>query len=213
MRRNAKVFLALLLGVWGNAAMAMPVYQDSSGREWLDLNETRSRSWINAAAVCDANSGSCSGTLANTGSFTHDLDVTGYQWASRDEVRDLFYEVAGLPQGSLDSFSAAFSSGNGYGANVFGKFDPTIQFQIGPSIANVLNGITRDLYSGLVFNTPLGLDTFTLAGQTPQDLRDISMGVYLYKTVAVPEPGTFALFGAGLFAVFAMSRRRLRSAR
>ena len=212
MRRNAKVFLALLLGVAGNAAMAMPVYMDSSGREWLDLNDTRLRSWNNAAAVCDSISGSCAGTLANNG-FSTDLDITGYHWASRDEVRDLFYEVTGLPAGALDTFSATYSATDGYGANAFSKFDPTMTLPFGPGIASILNGITRDVYSALILNYSNSSDSFNLDGQIPVDLRDASIGIYLYKTVAVPEPGTFVLLGAGLLGLLAMNRRRLRSVR
>ncbi|MEJ0086190.1 MAG: PEP-CTERM sorting domain-containing protein [Pseudomonadota bacterium] len=219
MQRNAIGLLVLLSGAIGNAAIAMPVYQDSVGREWLDLNDSRYRSWDEIAAVCSAASGECSGTLASTGAFSGDLDVTGYRWASRNEVRDLFYEVAGLPSGSLDDFSATFSAAAGYGANVFGTFEPTIQFGIGPGIMNVMNGVTRDLYAGIVFNASTGFDsstsadTFTLTGQLPVDMREISMGVYLYKT-AVPEPGTFALFAAGLLGLVIVGKRgRTRVAR
>jgi hypothetical protein len=205
MRRNATGLLVLLFAVAGNVANAMPVYQDASGREWLDLNDSRYRSWNDAAQVCDTISGDCAGILASTDPFAGAVDLTGYRWASRYEVRDLFYEVAGLPTTSLDDFSATFSSAYGYGANVFGPFDPTIQFPAGPGVINILNGITRDLYGGLVFNSTVGDDTFTLNGQPPVNMREISMGVYLYK--AVPEPGTFALFAAGLLGLLVAGKR------
>lgn len=195
-----------LLGLVANAALATPIKIDSAGREWLDLNLTRNRSWNDTAAVCDASSGNCSGVLATTTPFSNDIDISGYHWASRDEVRDLFYEIAGLPPGSLDGYSASFPVGAGHGSAAFEFFDPTIEFDLGFGIEKILNGLTRDVYlgpdlalhgiSGIIDSPPLGSDSISLAGGLTTDAREISMGVFLYKTV--PEPGTLALFAIGL---------------
>jgi len=212
MQWKAAVSLGLFALIAGEAN-AIPIYVDTSGREWLDVNYTRYRSWNDTAAVCDAFSGSCSGILATHISASNDIDVSGYQWASRDEVRSLFYEVAGLPPGALDGYSAAFPIGSGFGTNAFGTFEPTIQFNVGPGIQNIYNGLTRDTYlgsdqllhgiSGIVDAPPFGLDHFSLDGGLAVDTREISMGVFLYKPLAVPEPGTLALFACGLLGVFA----------
>lgn len=206
-----------LLSLFVSEVKATPIYIDGSGREWLDVNDTRHRSWNDTASVCDADTGACSGILGATGALTSDVDVSGYRWATRDEVRDLFYEVAGLPAGALDGYSAAFPIGDGYGANAFGIFEPTIQFNVGPGIENIVNGLTRDVYlgpdaimhgySGIIDNPPFASDSFTLTGGLPIDIREVSMGVFLYRK-AVPEPGTLALFMVGCGIVFALSRRK-----
>jgi len=218
MQRNVACLMALL-GFMANAAFATPIYIDSAGREWLDVNDTRFRSWNDTAAVCDALTGTCSGTLLTHDQSSSDVDLTGYHWAARAEVRDLFYEIAGLPSGSLDSYSALFPFGAGYGTNAFSAFDPTIQLSQGPGVVNILNGLTRDRYfnsdvmswigySGIIGNPPSGSDAFLLNGGLPTGIREISMGVYVYRDVPVPEPGTLGLFGAALAALVALRRRR-----
>lgn len=216
MQRNAAGLLAML-GLVGSAAIAGPIYIDASGREWLDVNDTRYRSWNDTAAVCNSTTGDCSGVLASNG-FSSDIDLTGYTWASVNDVRDLFYEVAGLPSGALDSYSATFPIGAGYGANAFSVFEPTIQFDWGPAFENILNGLTRGTYvgadglvhgiSGIIDSPPFGSDSFTINGGLATDIREISQGVYLYK--AVPEPGTLALFALGLLGVWVSARTRFR---
>jgi hypothetical protein len=216
MQRNAAGLLAML-GLIGSAAIAGPIYIDSSGREWLDVNDTRFRSWDDTSAVCSAATGDCSGVLASNGSSS-DIDLTGYTWATGDDVRELFYEVAGLPAGALDGYSAAFPIGAGYGANAFNLLEPTIQFDWGPAFENILNGLTRGTYvgsdglvhgiSGIIDSPPFGSDHFTVDGGLATNIREISQGVFLYK--AVPEPGTLALFALGLLGVWVSARTRFR---
>jgi hypothetical protein len=216
MQRNAAGLLAMF-GFVAGAAIAGPIYIDSSGREWLDVNDTRYRSWEDTAAICNSTTGDCTGVLASNGSST-DIDLSGYTWASRDDVRDLFYEVAGTPAGSLDGYSASFAIGAGYGANAFGILEPTIQFDWGPAFENILNGLTRETYvgadglvhgiSGIIDSPPFGSDHFTIDGGLATNIREISQGVYLYK--AVPEPGTLALFALGLAGVLLSARTRFR---
>ena len=209
-----------LLCLSTGAAVATPIYVDSGGREWLDLNDTRYRSWDDTAAVCDALTGACSGTLATHDLSTIDIDLTGYHWAARDEVRDLFYEIGGLPPGSLDSYSASFDAADGHGAQVFDVFEPTAQFGAGSGVLNILNGVTRDrffdsdlgmwtAYTGLISSSPFG-DSFNLTGSPPTNLRVISIGAYLYRPVEVPEPATLGLFCGALAALFASRRRRMQ---
>jgi hypothetical protein len=208
----------VVLGFLSSAALATPIYVDSSGREWLDVNDTRYRSWNDTASICNAISGACSGTLAAHDASSLDVDLTGYRWAARNEVRELFYEVAGLPSGSLNTYTALFPFGAGYGGNAFGIFEPTLQLGAGPGVLNVLNGVTRDrffnadlnlwgAYSGLILSPPFGADAFTLNAGLPTNTREISMGMYLYREVPVPEPGTMALFAAAFVAMFALRRK------
>lgn len=217
--QRSPIILAIALVFWSLAANAGPIYSDSAGREWLDLNDTRNRSWLDTAAVCNAVTGSCSGVLATTTPFSMDIDLTGYRWATRNEVRDLWYEVTGLPGGALDSYSASFPSADGFGANVFDLFEPTISFANGPGIDNVLNGLTREIFfdsvlgvrarTGVIYDAAFGTDTFALNGGFALGGREISMGVYLYREV--PEPGPLGLFGIGLVGLMATRvKRRLK---
>lgn len=212
----------VLLGLIAQTSVATPVFIDASGREWLDLNESRDRSWNDTASVCDVLTGNCSGMLAANDSFSSALDLTGYHWAARDEVRDLFYEIAGLPTGALDGYAASFDSTAGHGALAFDAFDPTIQLPSGPGVLNILNGVTRDRffdsslmgysgYSGIISNPPSGSDSFTLNGGLPTGVREASMGVYLYRQFSVPEPGTLALFAGAMIALFVSFGRRRSS--
>lgn len=206
----------VMIGLVGSQALAGPIYIDASGREWLDPNATRFRSWNDTSLVCDATGGDCSGVLATHTGFSADIDVSGYRWATRDEVRDLFYEIGGLPTGSLDGYSASFSIADGHGANAFTAFDPTIQFDMGPGFENILHGVTRDTYlgsdlllrgyNGIIDNPPFGSDSFTLTGGLAVDTREMSAGVFLYRT-AVPEPGTLTLLGIGMLGLLLALRR------
>lgn len=213
MQRNP-IILGIALVFWSLAASAGPIYSDSSGREWLDLNDTRNRSWLDTAAVCNPLTGGCSGVLATTTPFSTDIDLTGYRWATRNEVRQLWYEIAGLPASALDSYSASFPSASGFGENVFDLFEPTISF----GFDNVLNGLTRELFfdpalglrarTGVIYDSGFGPDTFSLNDGFAVAGREISMGVYLYREV--PEPEMLALFGiglAGLMVAMGMQRR------
>lgn len=212
-----------LLGLMTGTSVATPIYIDSVGREWLDVNDSRYRSWEDTAAVCDALTGACSGTLATHDSSSSDIDLSGYRWAARDEVRDLFYEIGGLPFGALDDYAETFDVTTGYGANAFDIFEPTIQLPAGPGVLNILNGVTRDrffdsdlmiwrAYSGIISNPSFGSGSFTLNGGLPTSIREISMGAYLYRDVAVgvPEPGTLALFAFPLAVLFALRARNRR---
>jgi hypothetical protein len=200
----------VLMGLISAQAIALPIYLDGSGREWLDPNATRFRSWNDTSMVCDATGGDCSGVLATHTVASSDIDVTGYRWATRDEVRELFYEIGGLPSGSLDTYFGSYLSADGHGVNVFTAFDPTIQFDWGFGIENILHGLTRDSYfdsqsvlrgyNGVIDSPPFGSDSFNLTGGLKVDAREMSAGVFLYRA-AVPEPGTLALFGLSLLAV------------
>ena len=213
-----KVFAGLALLVASGTAFSYPTYIDATGREWLDPNVTRSQKWLDVASVCNVATGSCNGQLEynyfNGGvPDPAGLDLSGYMWATRDEVRDLFYELGELPSGSLDSYRADFARADGYGANAFSKVDSTLSVDS----VSILNGFTRTVahdpgagdaaYLGLIFGPGsdpffnlLGTDTFDLSTASsldagPLKFGEVSMGAYLYKpsTKSVPEPYPLAL--------------------
>jgi hypothetical protein len=58
-------------------------YDDGNGKEWLQINRFLNTSWNQIAAKCPTNGTPCTGTIAG-------VDVTGWTWASQDDVRTLF---------------------------------------------------------------------------------------------------------------------------
>jgi len=233
--------MALLIGMLAAATHAnatpdfdrerflnLPDYVDAGGREWLDLNQTREHSWYELATSCSVATGNCSGNLPRQGGpDAGSIGLDGYTWATRDEVRELFYEIAGLPAGALDSYYAIFPGDAGYGANALSK----MEFTIGFDSVLILNGYTRTVdYAAdtgitayLATATGPGLDPatnnvpnqFNLTSQVELDFRDSSVGAYLYRRapVAVPEPGSWVLFAPALvfFALGRYARYRRRS--
>lgn len=231
--------LGITLLIGSSVASSFPTYIDATGREWLDPNVTRAQKWFDVAAVCSVADGSCNGQLQYSyfNGGTADpagLDLTGYVWATRDEVRDLFYELGGLPSGSLDDYSASFDRADGYGANVFSKVDSTLA----TPFESILNGFTRTVdydssaglvaYLGTIFGPGLdpyfnmiGIDSFNLttapslqSGTGVFAYGDMSLGAFLYKPSAlpVPLPGPLALAVVGGLALAMRGWRKRRDA-
>ena len=197
------------------SASAIPIFTDSSGREWLDINDTRGRTWTDVATVCDSSTGYCNGILAERpGSFAYDYDLTGFRWASADEVTSMLYDASGLPLGSLADGTETAAPQFGY--NVFNSFIPTLSINMPGGPFEVINGLTRDLVMDNGSLKGVGwvataTATTSYFNQTtwPTDLPEISMGAFVYRQV--PEPGTVALFAGGLLALYAVRRYRRRT--
>lgn len=201
-----------------------PVYTDNRGREWVDLVDTSWRSYVEVVNVCSSATGYCDGVLKQNnggGIYSPDIDLTGFTWATIDEVKDLFYEVGDLPAGSLDTGHAVFDSTDGHGAKFFDYFELTIGFNSGPYVTRILNGFARDLrYDpeqgrfvspvGELYSTNYSYDYFTADYGWPVGFSDPSIGVYVYR---VPEPGALGLFGLGLLATALISVARRRRSR
>lgn len=68
------------------SASAQIAYTDSQGRQWRQLNTIVARTWNQVHAVCPSD-----GVTPCSGSFGTQ-DVTGFVWASREDVIELFSE-------------------------------------------------------------------------------------------------------------------------
>lgn len=126
-----KLFVILLFTCWAGSAKAAVV--TLNGVEWQQPDSFDSSSWNDISAVCDYISGACNGSL-------HGIDLTGWTWASVDDLNDLFNAYySGIPsalvwenmgpgpdvQGNSDtSFWAPNFGGSGFQVSFSGYEDP-----------------------------------------------------------------------------------------
>jgi hypothetical protein len=85
---TGKLFVVMVFGWVGSASAAMmpPIAVD--GREWLQPIDFLHHSWNEVSTVCNAITGTCTGSLAGN-------DLTGWTWASVDDVNSLFNHYIG----------------------------------------------------------------------------------------------------------------------
>ncbi len=201
------------IGLLFHSTGALANYIDNEGREWLTPDVTVGTSWTNIASTCSAATGKCTGVFT-PGDGQPAIDLTGYTWATRDDVRDLYYEAAALSPGSLDSYNAAFS-GPATALAFFSNFGYTFS----TDNLGVMAAFTRTLdyspeqgifaYLGTVFGpnplNPSGRDSFFGFAAWPINVPDITYAAYVYREV--PEPGTLALAALGIVFVWLKRRR------
>lgn len=91
--------LALVAGVsmaWVPAALGQDAYTDLQGRTWRQLVGTTGATWNQVRAACPTDGSACQGMVGSA-------DLTGWVWASQEDVLGLFAEFAPdiVPGGSV----------------------------------------------------------------------------------------------------------------
>jgi hypothetical protein len=85
-------FICLVMFVFPTLGQAN--YIDSYGREWRSLSETKYLSWNQVNSICDDETLLCAGILTNLNG--DEIDLTGWTWATADQVVEVVHEVSGI---------------------------------------------------------------------------------------------------------------------
>ena len=209
--KKITVLLFLLLLSFSNFSQAVVI----NGREWIQPADVTGFSYIDISATCNFMTGSCNGILGS-------VDVTGYTWASRGDVIDLFQNFVPTFNGGLFQEFNTF-----WGLDFLNTFTPT-------SFNTLVWGVarTQTMYTDFVL-ADQGFVTFFLVSDNPTpnlnqmlvgdalreggfvELEDRSArrGAWLFRDVAavdVPEPSTYLLLLFGLIGVAYTRRAMLR---
>lgn len=81
-----RIALPVLLFATG-VAHAQDAYTDQFGRTWRQVVGTTGLTWNQVASVCPTDGSPCAGRAGGA-------DLTGWVWASKEEVREMFAEFA-----------------------------------------------------------------------------------------------------------------------
>lgn len=200
--------VALCLMTWTISAQAIlmpPVTVNDT--EWLQPTDFLGVGWHTLAAVCDPGSGACSGLINGD-------DVTGWIWASRDEIYPLFNVF--LPPGAR--LHGPGYSGSGHDPVAVANFEAAgFQFAANPDLQGFkvfeVFGFTREsLGNGSAIAAVAGrsnvVDPFLSRVSTADDYR--YAGAWLYRS-QVPTAATLPLLILGLGALGVKRRQSQRS--
>ncbi len=206
--------LAVIFTLFSTAALAQPVIKD--GKEWLQPVDFVNLSWNDVALVCDPDTGLCDGEL-------NSIDVTGYTWASVDDVNGLFNTYGVTPP--LTSPTQYKEVGSSWAPLAFGDFEPTYTM---PDSMDYIWGWTRILLPQHYAYSPTISDYFNDSSEdivntaelTYAYVPNLALGAWLYRTHSIAGPAPvptvptygliFTVLGLLAIATRRLSRRNAR---
>jgi hypothetical protein len=216
--RRCLLAVLLVLSGWAgssSASLMSPITVD--GRDWLQPIDFSNMNWFDLNAVCNAAAGGvCVGSLGGN-------DITGYTWASVDDVNALFNSyLPGDPLGPgpsydvgpSDTFAAAFFADGWLPTSA----DPVRGSRSVDGWSRSLN-----LYDAGYAYRPSMATVVPIPGFFPADvaITDVSgllvaadSGGWFYRNASteVPVPPTLPLLGLGIAALgFSHRKRKLHS--
>lgn len=180
---------SLVVGVSG--ASAQIPYVDAQGRSWRQMPGTTNRTWDQFAVACPTDGITpCSGIVGG-------LDVSGYVWATQNQVLELFSEF--LPE-IADELALGGAAYTLPGLGFFGSFKPTYEFYTTFGGYNYISGWTATRSGGFAFvpevsaQYPVFYGGFSLLTQVSTATTSAQRGVWLFQ----PAPGPFQSLGHSL---------------
>lgn len=184
------------------SAFATPV--QVGDLEWSQPGDSVNLSYNQVAEVCGINTGACAGAVG-------EMDLTGWTWASAEDVGGLFSALTPHPGGIANYFE----NDSTWAADFLALFTPTWETI---AIRQVM-GLTRTPYPSDPQSSAIGAEirdwhgdfnhhqdaAFTLSGYW-QHTSYANVGHWFYRTQTVSEPATLALSCLALLGI-ATARR------
>ena len=200
-----KILLTLLLipiVLIFNTAHASVIVGD---KEWRQPTETEGLSWNQVATVCPTGGGLCDGVLVS--STLGSVDLTGWNWATIEDVADLF---TSYNPGFIGPISVSAEVNSTWAPAFLNDFMPTNIFIEQLEVIGITSTTVFDINDtfariGLVVDNPL-FDSMSTNTLKPLDQSDAATGIWLYTVI--PLPPAVWLFGSALLGLVGISRRK-----
>jgi len=131
----------------------------------------------------------------STGALTSGSVAAGGTFSSSGSTFNITGSGKGVPHGAI--FTGSFT----------GPITWTLTSKVGATLTYTLSGtISGMLYTGRMVSGTVNETIYSTSGQLSQGIGHITAG---NTTLAVPEPNTLSMLGAGLVAMAGMFRRKL----